>query len=65
MTEYIGALVTFVQRFGSSLNLNPPMHVLMLAGVYVDGDVVPASLGNRLLTRNSVVAYSICQCTKT
>ena len=29
MTEYIGALVTFVQRFGSSLNLNPHMHVLM------------------------------------
>ena len=28
-------------------------------------DVVPVSLGNRLLTRNPVVAYGICQCTKT
>ena len=28
---------TFVQRFGSSLNLNPHVHVLMLDGVYVDG----------------------------
>ena len=30
--------VTFVQRFGSSLNLNPHMHVLMLDGVYVDNE---------------------------
>ncbi len=30
--------VTFVQRFGSSLNLNPHLHVLLLDGVYVDGD---------------------------
>ncbi len=30
--------VTFVQRFGSSINLNPHMHVLMLDGVYVRGD---------------------------
>jgi hypothetical protein len=30
--------VTFVQRFGSSINLNPHLHVLMLDGVYVDGD---------------------------
>ena len=29
--------VTFVQRFGSSLNLNLHVHVLMLGGVYVDG----------------------------
>ena len=27
--------VTFVQRFGSALNLNPHFHVLMLDGVYV------------------------------
>ncbi|HIM56981.1 MAG TPA: hypothetical protein EYM39_09785, partial [Candidatus Latescibacteria bacterium] len=27
--------VTFVQRFGSSINLNPHFHVLMLDGVYV------------------------------
>ena len=32
---------TFVQRFGSSLNLNPHVHVLMLDGVYVDGDEAP------------------------
>ena len=30
--------VTFVQRFGSSINLNPHSHVLMLDGVYVLGD---------------------------
>ena len=30
--------VTFVPRFGSSLNLNPHVHVLMLDGVYVDGE---------------------------
>ena len=33
--------VTFVQRFGSSLNLNPHIHVLFLDGVYVDGDEGP------------------------
>ena len=33
--------VTFVQRFGSSLNLNPHVHVLMLDGVYVDGEEAP------------------------
>ena len=33
--------VTFVQRFGSSLNLNPHLHVLMLDGVYVDGEDAP------------------------
>jgi hypothetical protein len=27
--------VTFVQRFGSALNLNPHFHVLMLDGVYI------------------------------
>ena len=30
--------VTFVQRFGSSLNLNPHAHVLMIDGVYIDGE---------------------------
>ena len=33
--------VTFVQRFGSSLNVNPHVHVLMLDGVYIDGDEGP------------------------
>jgi hypothetical protein len=33
--------VTFVQRFGSSLNVNPHVHVLMLDGVFVDGDEGP------------------------
>ena len=33
--------VTFVQRFGPSLNLNPHVHLLMLDGVYVDGDEAP------------------------
>ena len=27
--------ITFVQRFGSSLNLNPHLHVLIMDGVYV------------------------------
>lgn len=30
--------VTFVQRFGSALNLNPHCHVLMLDGVYACGE---------------------------
>ena len=29
--------VTFVQRFGSALNLNPHLHVLVLDGVYIAG----------------------------
>ena len=33
--------MTFVQRFGSSLNLHPHVHVLMLDGVYVDGEEAP------------------------
>ena len=33
--------VTLVQRSGSSLNLNPHVHVLMLDGVYVDGKKAP------------------------
>ena len=28
--------VTFVQRFGSALDVNPHLHVLMMDGVYVD-----------------------------
>jgi ribosomal protein S27E len=43
--------VTFVQRFGSSLNVNPHIHVLFLDGVYVDGDeglefIAAAKLGD-------------------
>ncbi len=37
-THYPGAhcgSVTFVQRFGGSINLNPHFHVLFLDGVYV------------------------------
>ncbi len=33
--------VTFVQRFGSSLNTNPHLHVLTFDGVYVDGEDGP------------------------
>ncbi len=33
--------LTFVQRFDSALRLNPHLHVLMLDGVYVDGEFVP------------------------
>ena len=33
--------VTFVQRFGSSLNLNPHVHVLMIDGVYIVGEDSP------------------------
>ena len=33
--------VTFVQRFGSSINANPHVHVIMLDGVYVDGEDGP------------------------
>ncbi len=33
--------VPFVQRFGSSLNINPHVHVLLLDGVYVDGEEAP------------------------
>ena len=39
--------VTFVQRFGSSLNINPHLHVLFLDGVYVDGDEGPSSCRRR------------------
>ena len=41
MTARRWGSVTFVQRFGSSLNLNPHVHVLMLDGVYVDGEDAP------------------------
>ncbi len=33
--------VTFVQRFGSALNLNHHSHVLMIDGVYADGEDGP------------------------
>jgi hypothetical protein len=33
--------VTFAQRFGSSLNVNPHYHVLMLDGVYVEAEDAP------------------------
>ena len=36
--------VTFVQRFGSSINLNPHVHVLVIDGTYVDGEDGPASV---------------------
>ena len=42
--------VTFVQRFGSSLNVNPHVHVLMLDGIYVDGAAGPQFRG---LTRRA------------
>jgi hypothetical protein len=29
--------VTFIQRFGSALNLNVHFHILFLDGVYIDG----------------------------
>jgi len=41
--------VTFVQRFGSALNLNPHFHVLMLDGVYAS-DTKGAAPAFRLKT---------------
>ena len=35
--------VTFMQRFGSSPNVNPHLHVLLLDGVYVDEEEVRRS----------------------
>jgi hypothetical protein len=46
--------VTFVQRFGSSLNVNPHVHVLMLDGVYVDGDEGPRFVPAPPLTDDDV-----------
>ena len=46
--------VTFVQRFGSSLNLNPHVHVLMLDGVYVDGDEAPGFVAAPPLSEQAV-----------
>ena len=48
--------VTFVQRFGSSLNLNPHLHVLMLDGVYVDGEDAPVCDALCALTESPKVA---------
>lgn len=42
--------VTFVQRFGSSLNVNPHVHIPMLDGIYVDGAAGPQF---RCLTRRA------------
>ena len=46
--------VTFVQRFGSSLNVNPHVHVLMLDGVYIDGDEGPQFVPAPPLTDDDV-----------
>jgi hypothetical protein len=43
--------VTFVQRFGSALNLNPHSHVLMIDGVYVDGGFHPEPGSHRRARR--------------
>ena len=40
--------MTFLQRFGSAINLNPHLHVLMLDGVYVKGEVPRFVAGSRL-----------------
>ena len=46
--------VTFVQRFGSSLNVNPHVHVLMLDGVYIDADKGPEFVPTPPLTDDDV-----------
>ena len=46
--------VTFVQRFGSALNLNPHFHVLMLDGVYVDADDQPVFVPAPVLSDSDV-----------
>ena len=46
--------VTFVQRFGSSLNVNPHVHVLMLDGVYADGEEGPRFVAAPPLTDDDV-----------
>ena len=46
--------VTFVQRFGSALNLNPHMHVLILDGVYVAGDDEPTFVPAPRMTDDDV-----------
>ena len=41
--------VTFVQRFGSALNVNPHFHVIVPDGVFIDGPVaIPSSLPHPL-----------------
>ncbi|MBN1669737.1 MAG: transposase, partial [Kiritimatiellae bacterium] len=47
LAEPEGGAVAFVQRFGSALNLNPHLHVLVLDGVYAR----PAPDGPRLFHR--------------
>ena len=46
--------VTFVQRFGSSLNVNPHIHVLTFDGVYVDGEEGPEFVPPPPLTDDDV-----------
>jgi hypothetical protein len=48
--------VTFAQRFGSALNLNPHFHTLMLDGVYsyADGDGAPLFVPAPTLTDDDV-----------
>jgi hypothetical protein len=47
--------VSFVQRFGSALNLNPHFHVLMPDGVYITGeDGTPSFVGAPQLTDDDV-----------
>jgi hypothetical protein len=47
--------VSFVQRFGSALNLNPHFHVLMLDGVYITGaDGTPTFVRAPQLTDDDV-----------
>ncbi len=48
--------VTFAQRFGSALNLNPHFHTLMLDGVYAyaDGDEAPLFVPAPRLTDDDV-----------
>jgi hypothetical protein len=46
--------VTFAQRFGSALNLNPHFHVLFLDGVYVDNGGKPNFLPAPNLTDDDV-----------
>ncbi len=46
--------VTFAQRFGSSLNLNPHFHVLQLDGVYAQAEDAPVFLPAPELTDDDV-----------
>ena len=46
--------VTFAQRFGSALNLNPHFHTLALDGVYTENKGEPRFLPAPILTDNDV-----------